>query len=188
MNIIILNGPSSAGKSSIGKHIQEMMQDNYLMLGLDNIIYTMPDKINDYNADMKPREGFHWIKDLDDNGKPLMHLTAGAYAQKIYDTLILQVRFFADSGFNVIVDHVSLKDDYKIWVNTLNNHKTLFCGITAEPKILDQREKQRGDRIIGGSRAQRMTVHNGYKYDIFIDTSSITPSDAAKKICKLGEL
>ena len=186
MNIIILNGPSSAGKTSIGKHIQEIMNDHYIMLGLDNIIYTMPEKINDYKADMQPRDGFHWMKGTDDEGNVLMHLTPGTYAQKIYDAMIGQVKFFADSGFNVIVDHVSLRNDYQMWVEALRDHQVLVCGVTAESKDLDERERQRGDRVLGGSRAQRLTVHTGYEYDVFINTSSTTTQEAAEKICQLN--
>ena len=34
------------------------MEEHYVILGLDNIIYTMPKRTNDYNTDMQPREGF----------------------------------------------------------------------------------------------------------------------------------
>lgn len=182
MNVIILNGPSSSGKTSIGKYLQDIMEENYVMLGLDNIIYTMPKRTNDYEADMRPRDGFYWIANVDKDGAPLMHLTPGVYAQKLYRTLIAQVKCFADNGINVIVDHVSLMDDYWLWRDALIDHHLICCSITAEQEILDQREKERGDRVIGGSRAQMMTVHDGYKYDIFIDTSFISSLEAAEKI------
>jgi chloramphenicol 3-O phosphotransferase len=182
MNIIILNGPSSVGKTSIGKHLQDIIEEPYVILGLDHIIETMPRRTNDYNADMQPREGFYWIAGVDEDGAPLMHLTPGAYGQKIYKALIAQVKCFADNGLNVIVDHVSLMDDYQLWRDALSDHQVIYCGITARQEILDQREKERGDRVVGGSRAQMMIVHDGYQYDICIDTSSMSSEVAAEKI------
>lgn len=187
MNIVILNGASSSGKTSVANHLQEILVQNYALIGLDNIIYTMPKRTNDYNADMQPRDGFYWKADTDGNGAPLMHLVAGAYAQKIYKTLIDQAKCFAQNGLNIIVDHVSLMDDYFLWRDALADHHLIFCGITAQQEILDQREQERGDRIPGSSRAQAMTVHNGYEYDILIDTSLISPIEAAQKICTMVE-
>lgn len=185
MNVVILNGASSVGKTSVGKSLQDIMNEHYLLLGLDNIIYTMPERINDYKADMLPRDGFFWLAETDKNGKSLMHLTAGSYAQRIYKMLIKQVKFFADSGFNIIVDHLSLINDYEIWNKELIDHDIVFCGLTASQEILDQREKARGDRVIGGSRAQMLNVHDGYNYDIFIDTSHTEPLKTAKEISKV---
>lgn len=91
---------------------------------------------------------FYWVAGLDKNGAPLMHLTPGAYAQKIYKLLMAQVKCFADNGVDVIVDHVSLMDDYHLWRETLAGHQFVFCGVTAPEEILDQGEKQRGDRVI----------------------------------------
>lgn len=192
MHIVLLNGPSSAGKTSMAKQLQDMFDDNFVLIGLDYIIYTMPTRTNDYKADMNPRDGFYWIADVDAEGHPLMHLTAGAYGQKIYKTLIVQTTCFANQGLNVIVDHVGniapVADDhlpmteYDCWKNYLRDHNVTFCGVTARPDILDQRERQRGDRVIGGSRAQATRVHDGYTYDIMIDTSDISPLEAAQKI------
>lgn len=183
MKIIMLNGPSSSGKTSIAKQLQEIMKEHYVILGLDHVIYTMPKRTNDYDADMQPREGFYWIVGVDQDGAPLMHLTPGIYARKIYQALIAQVKCFADNGVN----HVSLMDDYQLWRDALAAHHVVYCGITAEQEILDQREKERDDRVIGGSRAQMMTVHDGYKYDIFIDTSFSSSLEAAEKIRTLVE-
>lgn len=58
MKVIVLNGPSSAGKTSIGQCLQETMKEHYVLLGLDHILYTMPRRTNDYEVDMQPWEGF----------------------------------------------------------------------------------------------------------------------------------
>ena len=45
---------------------------------------------------------FYWIAGVDEDGVPLMHLTVGTYAQKIYKVLIAQVKCFADNGLMII--------------------------------------------------------------------------------------
>lgn len=89
-------------------------------MDFDNIIDTMPKRTNDYNADIQPREGFHWIAGVDEDGAPLMGFTPGTYAQKIYKALIAQVKCFANNSLNVIVNHVSLIDDYHLWCNAIS--------------------------------------------------------------------
>lgn len=44
MRIIILNGPSSSGKTSIAKQIQQQSAEPYLLTGLDNLIFMIPGK------------------------------------------------------------------------------------------------------------------------------------------------
>jgi chloramphenicol 3-O phosphotransferase len=108
----------------------------------------------------------------------------GKYGQKIYSMLKMQVKSFADYGFNVIVDYMSLEDDYDDWRTILDNHELIFCGITANNDELDRRENERKDRVIGVARAHSEKVHQGYDYDIFIDTTTLSSIEAAKKIQK----
>ncbi|MEN9405985.1 MAG: hypothetical protein RLZ12_269 [Bacillota bacterium] len=181
--VVILNGPSSSGKTSIAKQLQDIMDDPYILLGLDNIIYTIPDKMNDYKEDLKPRNGFGWKVSWNNDGEKLQHLTPGTFGVKMYQLLKEQVKLFTDHGVNVIVDQVSLiDDDYVQWTEKLVNHKLVVCGVTADDKILEQREVDRGDRVIGGSRAQQLSVHNGFQYDLLLDTSILNPLECATKI------
>ncbi|WP_425264034.1 phosphotransferase-like protein, partial [Vibrio parahaemolyticus] len=46
MDVIILNGASSSGKSSIAKELQSILPRNYLHIGIDTFISMMPEKSN----------------------------------------------------------------------------------------------------------------------------------------------
>lgn len=45
--------------------------------------------------------------------------------------------------------------------------------------VLDQRERDRGDRFIGQGRGVGATVHDFLIYDVEVDTSALAASDAA---------
>ena len=48
-------------------------------------------------------------------------------------------------------------------------------GVFAPLDILEARERQRGDRLIGLARWQFDRVHKDMKYDLEVDTSSASP-------------
>lgn len=43
-HVIFLNGASCAGKTSLGKALQEVLDEPYLLLGLDTCFSMVPDR------------------------------------------------------------------------------------------------------------------------------------------------
>ncbi len=48
--------------------------------------------------------------------------------------------------------------------------------------IDEQRERERGDRVIGLARSQLSFVHRNIQYDVTVDTTSITPAQGASQL------
>ena len=48
--------------------------------------------------------------------------------------------------------------------------------------VLETRERERGDRLIGLARWQFDRIHRGKRYDLEIDTSNATPAECAETI------
>ena len=46
--------------------------------------------------------------------------------------------------------------------------------------VLEARERERGDRLIGLARWQYDRVHHGKRYDLELDTSKATPMECAE--------
>ncbi len=63
------------------------------------------------------------------------------------------------------------KEQVDAWRDALKDFNVLWVGVTAPHEILDQREKERGDRKIGEARWQAEHVHKGVDYDLMIDTN-----------------
>jgi chloramphenicol 3-O phosphotransferase len=58
----------------------------------------------------------------------------------------------------------------------------LWVGIKAPLALLEEREKQRGNRIQGSARAQLFQVHNKVAYDLEFDVSQQSLDEIAKAI------
>jgi chloramphenicol 3-O phosphotransferase len=52
----------------------------------------------------------------------------------------------------------------------------------APAHILEERERVRGNRIVGEARAQVGVIHHGVAYDLTVDTSRQSPEECAGEI------
>ena len=64
----------------------------------------------------------------------------------------------------------------------LSGFETFFVGVLAPLEVLEARERQRGDRLIGLARWQYDRVHRGKKYDLEVDSGSLGPLECATLI------
>ena len=165
--LILLNGTSSAGKSSIVKCLQEKLQDPYLDMGLDKFLYMLP---------------HHHLK------QPLWkevwdHTSAGEVGNRLMSGMHHSIKSMIDRGNLVIADHVLIE---KSWVAELadlfHDQSAYFIGVHCPLDIVVQRELDRKDRTLGSARAQHPIVHQYAHYDFSIDSSTMTPEKSADQI------
>jgi chloramphenicol 3-O phosphotransferase len=176
--IIYLNGPSSSGKTTLAKALQQELDQPFLHIGIDRIIGMMPAKMNNWEGELVP-DGFSWKASLDEMGYPIYEMQMGPFAQKISDTLKEIVLTMAKMDHYIIIDDVAFgKEDVDKWRAILSDYKVLWIGIHTPLPLLEERERQRGNRILGSARAQYYQVHSGVTYDLDFDTSK----DSLKKI------
>lgn len=160
--IIFMNGPSSVGKSSIAKEIQEQSNTPLFHLSSDQFIESkmLP---NNY------KEKFSW-NDL----RP-----------KFFNGFHNCLPAIAAAGNNIVVDHVV---EYKEWlidiVFLLKEFDVFYIGLTCDLNELERREIRRGNRYIGEAKEHLEIVHSFSEYDLFIDTTNRTPKESAYKILK----
>ena len=180
--ILYINGPSSSGKSTLIKQLQQTFNDPYLHIGIDQLIGMMPEKVNNWKGGDAPL-GFSWKAAKDNEGKILQLLQVGSFAKKITDMLKQIVQVMAESGFLIIIDDIAFgKEEVDAWRKALSGYKVLYIGIHAPLPLLEERERIRGDRLIGSARAQFSVVHQGVSYDLEFDTSNLTMDEIAKTI------
>lgn len=170
--IIYLNGTSSAGKTTLAKALQNHFKEPYLLVGIDVLIEMMPAKINNWQGG-HAELGFSWKQSKDEEGHQLKILQMGPFAAKMPNGLRAIAKALADCGFNLIIDDVaSDANAAKEWHEALKGQKVLWVGLTAPLEVIEKREKERGDRQLGQARAVYNEVHNGFKYDLYYDTST----------------
>lgn len=181
-NVIFLNGPSSAGKTTLSELLQQKLPDPFMNIGMDKIIFMMPLQVNNWTG-LGEAHGFWWLPDIDEQGKTIYHLQFGPYAKKAMETLKDMVIALVQNGHNVIVDEVCFGvEGVASWRRKLANLCAIFVGVKAPLQILELRERIRGDRIVGSARAQFYTVHKDVSYDMEVDTHSTDIEECAQMI------
>lgn len=182
--IIYLNGPSSSGKTTLAKALQEALLEPYLHVGIDKIIGFMPAKINNWEGGSAPL-GFSWEAATDPTGHPIYNIHVGPFAQKVARSLKDIAHLLASQNYHLIIDDVAFGAiEVEEWKKTLKNYKVIYVGVTAPLEILEERECARGNRFVGSARAQYFKVHENVSYDLEIDSHLETLDTNVKRILR----
>lgn len=150
--VVVLNGTSSAGKTSIAHELQTLLDEPYFSLGID-YFFGMLQLRHWAEADANVVSGMH-------------HCTA---------TL-------ASLGNNVILDSVAFGERLAECVTVLHNLPVLLVGVRCPLHVSQQRESARGDRTPGQAANQIHLVHTHGVYDLEIDTSVLSSLECAHLI------
>ncbi len=174
--LILLNGATSAGKTSLARRLQAQLPGLWLNASIDDFINMMPLGLRD-DAD--------GIKIVKNDDAETVHLEFGpagfAMIQAFHRAAVAMT-----AKANVIVDHVMFDPRFwPDWQSAAGLIPSLVVGVHCELPVLERREQERGDRMIGQARAQVDRVHRGLAYDLEVDTTNSSPSDCAKKILDL---
>ena len=165
--IILLNGVSSAGKTSLAKVLQAYLDEPFFMLGTDMFQCEMiPEKFTN------PRN-INYSHDI--------HLRLYLDAMSGFHHTI---KSFSDMGLHTVVDHVFLKGHktFDECVKLLNEYPVLFVHVTCPIDELQRREKERKNRFIGQAEEQIPQLYPQDTYDISVDTYDNSLEECAKKI------
>lgn len=180
--IIYLNGPSSSGKTTLAKVLQEALSEPYLHVGIDKIIGFMPEKVNNWEGGSSPL-GFSWKPAKDPTGHPIYQIHAGPFAKKVTRTLKDLAQLLASQNYNLIIDDVAFGAiEVEEWRQVLKDYKVLYVGVTTPLEVLEQRERARGDRFLGSARGQYFKVHENVSYDLELDTHAYTQEENLERI------
>lgn len=92
------------------------------------------------------------------------------------------VAAMAAQALRLIVDDVLDDMAASEYMRLLAPYRTCVVGVLASLEILECRERSRADRVIGLARSQLEFVHRNIRYDMTIDTGSMTPMQGALQI------
>lgn len=169
--IVLLNGTSSAGKTSISRELINQKEILFHHLSIDDFYHNYNDFINIKFPDLKP------VRKLDDE----------VIGQIIFDPIISMyyatIKLFSEMGLNVIVDTVIENDKwFNDYLDVLFDYPTLFVGVICSKEELARREQIRGDRRIGLAASQFDKVYSFNEYDLEVNTEELSPTECAEKI------
>ncbi|TYP73282.1 chloramphenicol phosphotransferase CPT family protein [Paenibacillus methanolicus] len=166
--IVLMNGTSSSGKTSISRELMNQKEILFHHLSVDDFI---KDFFNNKFSDIEP------ARELDEQ----------VIARIMFDPLLSlyysTIKLFSEMGLNVIVDTVIENDK---WFNECHDlffdQPTLFIGVLCSKEELNRREQARGDRHIGLAASQFSKVYGNGEYDLEVNTEEMNPIECAEKI------
>ena len=164
---IVVNGTSSAGKTSLGRALQDRLDGWWLLLGIDTLITAMPRR-------MYGTEDGHTIGS---DGS----IAIGPGWRRSQDLWRSAIGALVRAGGNVILDDVFLEGstDQARWRQTLGGAQQTWVGVCCDLDVAVAREQARGDRMPNLARFQAEVIHEGVEYDVVVDTTHRSPEDAA---------
>ena len=179
--IILLNGVGSAGKSSIAKALQTITAEPFLHVAMDAFLEMMPARYWDHPDGVT-------FETMQQDGKPSIVIRSGPVAERILRGMRRSIAAMAHEGNNLIVDDVLIEDEMEEYAALLANFTFRTVGVFAPLDVLEARERERGDRLIGLARWQYDRVHHGRRYDLELDTGKATPTECAERIKQAFDL
>jgi chloramphenicol 3-O phosphotransferase len=151
--IIIINGPSSSGKTTLALAIQKQLDLPFIRFSFDLFL--------DHKAfpSEQIRSGqFSW----------------GQMRASVFSGLHRCLPALATAGNNLIFDHII---ETKAWlhelVSLISEFDVFFVGLHCSLPELERREIQRGDRHPGEARQDFQTVHSIPSYDLEINSEHV---------------
>lgn len=159
--IILLNGASSSGKSTLARAIQMKIEAPFWHVSMDHL----------RDAGVLPmarirRGEFDWT----------------ALRPAFFDGIDRSYAAYAAAGNNLIVEHIVETPEWLARLAALlAPFDVFFVGVHCELAELERREAARGDRPVGDARRDFETIHAFARYDFEIDTTA-PQGDEAERI------
>ncbi|HSV44269.1 MAG TPA: AAA family ATPase [Ramlibacter sp.] len=156
---IVLHGPTSAGKSSLARALQDNAPVPAFHVALDAFVEMS--RRRDMRNPGEQRQAYH------------------IHCENLRSSLTRLV----DTQFEIIVDLV-LRDETELQdcFRVLSKRPMYLVGVRAPLEVMEERERRRGDRGTGMAREQSQNPAFSRSYDLVIDTSMHSPGDGAVAI------
>jgi len=149
--IILLNGASSSGKSTLARGLQQNLDEPFWHFSIDHL----------FAARVLPKT----------------RIDAGEFAwsglrRQFFDGFHRCLPALADAGNNLIVEHIIEEASWMPrLLSLLGTHDVYFVGVHCPLQGLERRERERGDRRIGEAKTDYEVTHAFAVYDMEVDTT-----------------
>lgn len=172
VDVIILNGGSSSGKTTTAKCLQNCLSTSWLRFSIDDLVDAMPD------AMLNAASGIT----IEDDGAVM----PGDEFRALESAWMYGIAEMVRRGARVIIDDVFLSgiDSRNRWQAALVGLKVLWVGVLCDPAAASSRENNRGDRTAGMAALQATAVHVGMTYDVTVDTTEASPEECARIVAQ----
>jgi chloramphenicol 3-O phosphotransferase len=161
--IILINGASSAGKSTLAKAFQALVDEPFLHFSLDLLMFggaVLPVRRDTVGP-------FSWA-----SMRPML-----------FDGYYRCLAALASAGNNLVVDYIiETPDQLDRLVYLLTPFDVFYFCLYCPLSELEQRERQRGDRRIGDAHRDHELVNRFGPYDAELDGMLSADANAASLV------
>jgi chloramphenicol 3-O phosphotransferase len=172
--LIILNGGSSAGKTSLACAFQDLAAECWMHLGIDLFWFALPPEQLDL-ARVRP-EYYTWDSVVEADGREWFTIHPGPLLDKAMHARHRAIRAYLDYGMNVIADDVIWKREWLVdALRTFDGCRVWMVGVHVSDEEGARREEERADRHPGWNRGSARAAHADTEYDFELDTTA-TPA------------
>jgi chloramphenicol 3-O phosphotransferase len=159
--IIMLNGTSSSGKSTLLSMLQDTLSEPYLTAGIDKFLFMLPDRFLKVPALWQQVIG--------------LGSSAGPLGNRLMSGMHYSIAALSRTGNFVLADHVLIEAAWAQECAALFAELPAYLvGVRCPLSILEAREKGRRDRTLGQARRQFELVHKFARYDLELDTHEMS--------------
>jgi chloramphenicol 3-O phosphotransferase len=171
--LIVLNGSSSAGKTTIAQELRPLLSEPCIVTGFDDIL----DRVQPFG-----RENGNFLHRLVRPFRIMwFQFTDGRL--KLFKQLHREIVVHSKAGRNIIVDTALM--DKRALLDAAECFAPLggfFIGVKPPLDVSEHWEAARGDRPMGHARAHYNLIHAHGIYDLVLDPSQMTPQECARTI------
>lgn len=154
--ILVFNGPSSSGKTTVAKEVQKKLGTNYLRFSIDDFYrYFHSDNKNDWE--------FYF---------------------ELNRVFFRMVSASLDMGYDAIIDTVFEREEcYQECISNFDRFNVHFLGFFCPVEVLNRREIERENRPLGLAERQVDVVHSFVNYNLTVNTGEHSVEECTQKIC-----
>jgi chloramphenicol 3-O phosphotransferase len=170
VQVIVLNGGSSSGKSGIARCLQAILPDPWLVMSIDSLVEAMPASLQSSATGIEFAPGGEVVIGPEFRAAEAAWMTG--------------VTAMARAGAKIIIDDafVGAAASQRRWLDSLGSLPVLWVGVRCDGQVAAGREIARGDRPQGMAATQAEAVHNGVSYDLEVDTTHAEALECARII------
>jgi chloramphenicol 3-O phosphotransferase len=182
--IILLNGSSSAGKTTLAITLQQMLPEPWHHIALDQFRDGLGGRYRGLNSPpgTPGARGLNVVPVVRGDER-VTEVRFGDIGNQVLRGMRRAIAAFAREGNNVIIDDLMFEPEYLYdYVAVLKDFDVLFVGVRCPLDVVNAREAKRPGRFPGTATSHFDRVHSHCIYDIEVDTGVASPRECAKAI------
>jgi len=165
--VLVLNGGSSSGKSTLTVALQRVLPGSWLRFSVDTLVDACPPSL------------------LAGDGLVLAaEVQVGGEFTAVEDAWMAGLALMAELGTRLLIEDnfVSGPAAQQRWRTALASVPAAFVGVRCPAAVAARRERARSDRTAGMAAMQAETVHRNIDYDLELDTARAGPDENAELV------